>query len=41
MFGLVIDKKESKLAVFDSFTNEKIHDAKENEDDYAELYGKK
>ena len=41
MFGLVIDKEEAKLAVFDPFTNEKIQDAKENEDNYAELVWKK
>ena len=41
MFGSVIDKEESKLAVIDPFTNEKIQDAKENEDNYAELVWKK
>jgi hypothetical protein len=41
MFGSVIDKEESKLAVIDPFTNEKIQDAKENEDNYAELIWKK
>ena len=37
MFGSVIDKEESKLAVIDPFTNEKIQDAKEDEDDYVEI----
>jgi hypothetical protein len=37
MFGSVIDKEESKLAVIDPFTNEKIQDAKEDEDDYVEV----
>ena len=32
MLGSVIDKEESKLAVIDPFTNEKIQDAKEDED---------
>ena len=41
MFGSVKVKEESKLAVIDPFTNEKIHDAKGNEDDYAELIWKK
>jgi hypothetical protein len=33
MFGSVIDKQESKLAVIDPFTNEKLQDA----DDYVEV----
>jgi hypothetical protein len=37
MFGSAIDKEESKLAVIDPFTNEKIQDAKEDEDDYVEV----
>ena len=37
MFGSAIDKDESKLAVIDPFTNEKIQDAKEDEDDYVEV----
>ena len=37
MFGSVIDKEESKLAVIDPFTNEKIQDANEDEDDYVEV----
>ena len=37
MFGSVIEKEESKLAVIDPFTNEKIQDAKEDEDDYVEV----
>jgi hypothetical protein len=37
MFGSVIDKEESKLAVIDPFTNETIPDAKEDEDDYVEI----
>ena len=37
MFGSVIDKEESKLAVIDPFTNEKMQDAKEDEDDYVEV----
>ena len=37
MFGSVIDKEESKLAVIDPFTNEKIQDAKEDADDYREV----
>ncbi|CAN5147396.1 hypothetical protein BH18THE2_BH18THE2_35810 [soil metagenome] len=37
MFGSAIDKEESKLAVIDPFTNEKIQDAKEDEDDYREV----
>ena len=37
MFGSVIDKEESKLAVIDPFTNEKIQDAMEDEDDYIEV----
>ncbi|CAN5534902.1 hypothetical protein BH18THE2_BH18THE2_37300 [soil metagenome] len=37
MLGSAIDKKESKLAVIDPFTNEKLQDAKEDEDDYAEV----
>jgi hypothetical protein len=41
MFGSVKVKEESKLALIDPFTNEKIQDAKENEDDYAELIWKK
>ena len=36
MFGSVIDKEESKLAVIDPFTNEKIQDAMEEEHDYVE-----
>jgi hypothetical protein len=36
MFGSAIDKDESNLAVIDPFTNEKIQDAKEDEDDYVE-----
>jgi hypothetical protein len=37
MFGSVIDKEESKLAVIDPFTNEKIQDAMEDDDDYVEI----
>jgi hypothetical protein len=37
MFGSVIDKEESKLAVIDPFSNEKIQDAKGDEDDYVEI----
>ena len=37
MFGSVIDKEESRLAIIDPFTNEKIQDAKEDEDDYREV----
>jgi hypothetical protein len=37
MFGSAIDKEESMLAVIDPFTNEKIQDAKEDEDDYVEI----
>ena len=37
MFGSVIDKEESKMAIIDPFTNEKIQDAKEDEDDYVEI----
>ena len=37
MFDSAIDKDESKLAVIDPFTNEKIQDAKEDEDDYMEI----
>ena len=37
MLGSVIDKEESKLAVIDPFTNEKIQDAKEDEDEYVEI----
>jgi hypothetical protein len=37
MFGSVIDKEESNLAVIDLFTNEKIQDAKEDEDEYVEI----
>ena len=37
MFGSVIDKEESKLAVIDPFTNEKLQDAKEEEDEYVEV----
>jgi hypothetical protein len=37
MFGSVIDKEESKLAIIDPCTNEKIQDAKEEEDDYREV----
>ena len=35
MLGSVIDKEESKLAVIDPFTNEKKHDAKEDQDEYV------
>jgi hypothetical protein len=37
MFGSVIDKEESKLAVIDPFTNEKIQDANDDDDDYVEV----
>jgi hypothetical protein len=37
MFGSAIDKEESKLAVIDPFTNEKLQDAKEETDDYVEI----
>jgi hypothetical protein len=37
MFGSVIDKEESKLAVIDPFTNEKIQDAKEDKANYLEV----
>ena len=37
MFGSVIDKEESKLAIIDPFTNEKIQDAKEDDDEYVEV----
>ena len=37
MFGSVIDKEESKLAVIDPFTNEKIQHAREDEDDHVEI----
>jgi hypothetical protein len=37
MFGSAIDKDESKLAVVDPFTNEKIQDVKEDDDDYVEI----
>ena len=37
MFGSAIDKEESKLAVIDPSTNEKIQDVKEDEDDYVEI----
>ena len=39
MFGSAIDKEESKLAVIDPFTNEKIQEAKEkeDEDEYVEV----
>ena len=37
MFGSAIDKDESKLAVIDPLTNEKILDAKEGEDDDREV----
>jgi hypothetical protein len=37
IFGSVIDKEESELAVIDPFTNEKIQDVKEDEDDYVEI----
>jgi hypothetical protein len=37
MFGSILDKEESKLAIIDPFTNEKIQDAKEDEDDYREV----
>ena len=37
MFGYVIGKDESRLAVIDPFTNEKIQDAMEDEDDYNEV----
>ena len=35
IFGSVIDKEESELAVIDPFTNETIQDAKKDEDDYV------
>jgi hypothetical protein len=38
MFGYAIDKEESKLAVIDPFTNKKLQVAKEDEDDYVEVY---
>ena len=37
MSSLAIDKEESKLGVIDPFTNEKLQDAKEDEDDYVEI----
>jgi hypothetical protein len=37
MFGSAIDKDESKLAVIDPFTNEKLQDAKEDKDEYVEI----
>ena len=37
MFGSVIEKDESKLAIIDPITNEKIQDAEEDEDDYVEV----
>jgi hypothetical protein len=37
MFGSAIDKDESKMAVIDPFTIEKIQDAKEDKDDYVEI----
>ena len=37
MFGSVIDKEESKLAIIDPFTNEKIQNANEEEDNYVEV----
>jgi hypothetical protein len=37
MFGSAIDKDESKLAVVDPFTNEKIQNVKEDDDDYVEI----
>ena len=37
MYGSVIDKEESKMAIIDPFTNEKIQDPKEDEDDYVEI----
>ena len=37
MFGSAIDKEESKLAVIDPFSNKKLQDAKEDEDDYVEV----
>ena len=37
MFGSAIDKDESKLAVIDPLTNEKLQYAKEDEDDYVEI----
>ena len=37
MFGSAIDKDESKLAVINPFTNKKIQDVKEDEDDYVEI----
>ena len=38
MFGSAIDKEESKLPVIDPFTNKKLQVAKEDEDDYVEVY---
>jgi hypothetical protein len=37
MFGSVIGKEESNLAIIDPLTNEKIQDAKDEEDDYVEI----
>ena len=37
MFGSVIDKEESKLAVIDPFTDEKMQDASKDGDDYVEI----
>ena len=37
MFGSVIDKEESKLAVIDPFTNEKLQGSKEDEDECVEV----
>jgi hypothetical protein len=37
MFGSVIDKEKSELAVIDPFTNETIQEAMEDEDDYIEV----
>jgi hypothetical protein len=37
MFGSVIDEEESKLAIIDPFTNEKIQEARQDENDYVEV----
>jgi hypothetical protein len=37
MFGSVIDKEESKLAIIDPFTKEKIQEARQDENDYVEV----
>jgi len=37
MFGSTIDNEESKMAVIDPFTNEKLQDAKKDDDDYVEV----